>query len=105
MGVVVIVGYRPHAGKEAQLLDEIRQHVPDLRAEGLATDRDVYILRSASGVIVEVFEWVSKDAIAQAHQNVLVAAMWERFASCCDYVPVNELPEVQDLFAEFSVIE
>ena len=55
--VMVIVAYRPRAGKEALLLELTRQHLPVLRAQGLATDRPSSVMRAADGTIVEVFEW------------------------------------------------
>jgi quinol monooxygenase YgiN len=104
VGVTVIVGYKPHEGKEEELMNEVRQHVPILRGEGLATNQEPFVMRSKAGVIVEVFEWVSQEAIAKAHENVIVAAMWERYSSCCDYVPVRDLPEFQDFFAGFEAV-
>jgi hypothetical protein len=28
--------------------------------------------------------------------------MWARFAEVCDYVPLSELPESHDMFAQFA---
>jgi hypothetical protein len=53
---IVIVAYRPKPGKEADLLQLTREHVPLLRAEGLVTDHPVTACRSTDGTIVEVFE-------------------------------------------------
>lgn len=68
MGRFVIVAFKPKPGQEEALLAEIRQHVPTLRAEGLATGRPAYVMRAGDGTLVEVFEWVSEEAIQQAHQ-------------------------------------
>ncbi len=38
---IVIVAYRPKPGKDADLLQLTREHVPLLRAEGLVTDHPV----------------------------------------------------------------
>jgi hypothetical protein len=100
--VMVIVAYRPRPGKEAALLELIRQHLPVLRAQGLATDRPSYAMRAADGTIVEVFEWKSQAAIDGAHGNPVVAKMWERFAEACDYIPLKSLKEAGDLFASFE---
>jgi hypothetical protein len=59
MGKFVIVAYRPRPGKEQELLQLTREHLPILRSEGLATDRPSYVMKSADGTIVEVFEWKS----------------------------------------------
>ena len=102
---VVIVAYRPKPGKEALLLVELRDHVHLLRSEGLATDRPVVHLRAGDGTLVEIFEWASPAAIEQAHTNLRVQAMWERFAACCDYASLNSLEETAGLFAEFEPLD
>jgi hypothetical protein len=38
MGWFVIVAYRPHPGQEERLLEPMREHLPILRSQGLATD-------------------------------------------------------------------
>ena len=100
--VVVIVAYRPRPGKEALLLELTRQHLPLLRAQGLATDRPSYAMRAADGTIVEVFEWKSQAAIDSAHANAAVAKMWGQYAEACDYIPLKNLKEAGDLFAGFE---
>ena len=104
MGDMVIVGYRPKPGCEADLLQLTREHVPALRALGLASERPTLAMKSKDGVIVEVFEW--KDgAIATAHENPDVLAMWSRYAAVCDYVPLHDLPETKEMFAQFEPID
>ena len=100
--VIVIVAYRPRPGKEALLLELTRQHLPLLRAQGLATDRPSYAMRAADGTIVEIFEWKSQAAIDSAHLNPVVAKMWERYAEACEYVTLKSLKEAGDLFAAFE---
>ena len=100
--VMVIVAYRPRPGKEALLLELTRQHLPLLRAQGLATDRPSYVMRAADGTILEVFEWKSQAAIDAAHGNPAVAKMWERYAEACEYIPLKNLKEAGDLFAAFE---
>lgn len=104
MGDMVIVAYRPKPGREDDLLELTRAHVPELRQLGLATDRATLAMRSKEGVIVEVFEW-RNGAINAAHTNPDVLAMWERYAAVCDYVPLQELPEALNLFAQFEPID
>ena len=104
MGRMVIVAYRPRPGKEHALLQLTREHVPILRAEGLATDRAACAMRAADGTIVEVFEWKSDEAMATAHNNPHVQAMWGRYAEVCEYVPLNALSEAQQMFAGFEPI-
>lgn len=104
MGDMVIVAYRPKPGKEDALLALTRDHVTELRRLGLATDRTALAMRSKDGIIVEVFEW-KEGAIGAAHTNPDVLAMWERYGAVCDYVPLQELPEARDMFAQFQPIE
>jgi hypothetical protein len=105
VGVIVIVAYRPKPGKEADLDALVAEHVPILRAAGLATDRAPVIAKAKDGAVVEVFEWVSPKAIELAHADETVRALWERFEDACDYVPLSELPEAGSLFSEFTPVE
>lgn len=104
MGDMVIVAYRPKPGKDAELLALTRDHVPELRRLGLATERAALAMRSRDGIIVEVFEW-QDGAIDAAHTNPDVLALWERYGAVCDYVPLHELPEARDMFAQFAPID
>lgn len=104
MGDMVIVAYRPKAGQEHELLELVKDHVPFLRRLGLVTDRPALAMKGRNGVIVEVFEW--KDgAIASAHEHPDVQELWARYGAVCDYVPLRELPEAEEMFAQFEPIE
>jgi uncharacterized glyoxalase superfamily protein PhnB len=98
----VIACYRTKPGQEAALRELVRGHVPALRALGLATDREPYSLQAADGTLVEVFEWASAKAIADAHTHPGVHKLWAAFGEACSYVRLSELAEAKDLFAEFS---
>jgi hypothetical protein len=100
---LVIVAYKPKPGKEDDLLQLTREHVPLLRAEGLATDRPVPVCQAQDGTIVEVFEWEAGGA-QRAHSNPVVLALWGRYAAACDIVPLATLPEASTLFASFTPI-
>jgi len=104
MGDMVIVAYRPKPGQDAALLALIRDHVPFLRRLGLATDRPPLAMRGQDGVIVEVFEW-APGAVASAHENPEVLALWGQYAAVCDYVPLHQLPEAREMFATFAPID
>ena len=62
-------------------------------------------MRAADGTIIEVFEWKSKEAIATAHQNLTVQAMWQRYTLACEYVSLSSLDECKNLFAGFDPID
>ena len=105
MGQVSIACYRPKPGKERELLELTREHIPILRAQGLVTDREPYLMRAADGTLVEVFEWKSADAIEAAHANPEVGKLWQRYADLCDYVKLGDLAETRELFANFEPID
>ncbi len=105
MGRFVIVAFKPKPGEEAALAAAIEKHYRVLRAENLVTDKAPYLMRAENGVVLEVFEWLSADAIAQAHTNPAVQALWREFEGACDYVPLSSLGEAQQLFAEFDAIQ
>jgi len=101
---MVIVAYRPKAGCAGELLELVKDHVPFLRRLGLATDRPALAMMGKDGVIIEVFEW-KNGAMKSAHENADVVALWEKYAPVCDYVPLHQLPEAKDMFAQFAPIE
>src|SRR5881628_4202263 len=103
-GVIVVVAYSPRRGKEQELLELVRNRVPTLRKEGLVTDRTPVIMRAHDGTIIEVSEWKSQEAIAAAHKNPNVLAMWNKFFAICDCVPLNTLAEATEMFAAFEPI-
>jgi quinol monooxygenase YgiN len=103
-GIIVIVAYRPKPGRESETLDLVKSRVPTLRKEGLVTDRAPAIMRARDGTIIEVSEWKSQEAIDAAHKNPNVLAMWNKFFDVCDCVPLNKLPESEEMFAGFEPI-
>lgn len=104
MGDMVIAVYRPKPGRERELEEVVREHVPTLRRLGLATGRPALAMRAANGEVVEVFEW-REGAIAAAHGHAGVLAMWERFGDVCDHAPLQSLAESQAPFAQFRPID
>ena len=104
MGVIVICCYKPKPGKQAALAELMTTHLPRLHKEGLVTDRKSIIMEAKDGTIVEVFEWLSQEAINSAHSNPEVLKMWGEYAGVCDYTSLNSLAEVDDLFAGFKPV-
>lgn len=104
MGSISVACYRPRAGCEEALLELVRNHLPPLRALGLVTERTSIVMRTANGTIIEIFEWVSQEAIAGAHNNPSVLDLWKRFEAVCWYETPSNLPEFQNMFAHFEPI-
>ena len=86
------------------MLELVRNHLPPLRALGLVTERSSSVMRTADGIIVEVFERVSQDAIAGAHSNPAVIDLWKRFEAVCTYETPSNLPEFQKMFSHFEPV-
>lgn len=105
MGVVVLACYRPHPGRAEALLELVRGHVPALRAQGLATDREPIVMRAADGTVLEVFEWTSEEAVQRAHDHPVVQAMWQQFEAVCAWVKPAEVAELQQMFPHFRPVD
>lgn len=91
MGKILIAAYKPFKGKEQELDKPMQTHVQSLRDEGLITNRESILMKSGDDSIIEVFEWVSKEAIEQAHSNPNVRKMWEEYSKVCEYVPISDI--------------
>ena len=100
---ISIVAYRPKPGKTAELDALTREHVPYLQQQGLATDRTPVVAKAADGTVIEVFEWVP-GGIEKAHHHEGLQALWARYFAACDYVPLKELPEAEQMFANFTPV-
>ena len=99
---IVIAAYKPKPGKAEALYLLAKTHVERLRKEGLVTAREPIIMLAGDGTLVEVFEWLSDEAISNAHHNPEVLKMWGEYAQVCDYVPVATVPEAANLFSTFN---
>src|ERR1035438_7789276 len=96
MGSISVACYKPKPGCDAELVELVRGHLPPLRAEGLVTDRAWMVMRARDGTVVEIFEWVSQEAIAGAHANPLVLGLWKRFEAVCTYSIPSSIAEFQN---------
>ena len=101
---ISIACYKPKEGKEQALQTEVLGHHQVLASQGLVTDRKPISMIAKDGTVIEVFEWKSGKAIEEAHSNPEVLKMWERFNACCDYIPVGQVPEANDLFSGFAPV-
>jgi hypothetical protein len=104
MGIIAVACYKPRPGREAELLALVHNHHAPLQGEGLVTNRTPIAMRCADGTIVEVFEWVSQDAIDSAHKNPVVLDLWKKFEAVCWYETPSNVPEFQRMFAPFAPV-
>lgn len=101
---IVIIAYKPKPSMENELKVLVLGHYPKLQEQGLVTDRIPIIMQSQDGTIIEVFEWKSSEAIQRAHTNEAVGQMWMQFNKACDYIPIGQVAESSNLFADYSPI-
>jgi hypothetical protein len=104
MGSISVACYKPKAGCENALTELVRNHLSPLRALRLVTERAPIVMRTADGTIVEIFEWVSKEAIAGAHANSVVLNLWKQFEAVCTYETPSNISEFQNMFGHFEPI-
>ena len=103
-GDMVIVAYRPKAGREETLARLVAEHVPSLRRWDLATDRPHLVMRATDGTVIEVFEW-REGAVAAAHKDARVHGLWARFEEACTIIPLRDVAETAEMFATFVPVD
>jgi quinol monooxygenase YgiN len=96
--------YRPKPGKENELTEILKVHIPVLREEGLLTVRELLTLQAEDGTIIEIAEWKSSEAIDRAHQSEKVMAVWNQIASVAELTNLSSLAEAQYPFPNFKAI-
>lgn len=104
MGRITFAIYRPKPGKEKQLLQLVDEHLPILKTQNLITDRKPIVMRAKDASVIEVFEWKSREAINQAHNNAEVQKLWNRFSEVCDFETPKNIAEFSEMFSEFESI-
>jgi len=101
MGRIVIVAYQPKPGKEDALRQLTKEHHSRLLKENLVTERIPVIMEAQNGTVIEVFEWISEEAIQQAHTNTAVLQLWQEYSEVCEYIPIGNVAEASSLFSSF----
>ena len=101
---LAFAAYRPHAGKDEELLQLLREDVATLRACGHVTDRRAPVVRTGKGEVLVVLEWSSEHAVDDAHADPDVLAMWERKAQLAEYIAPAELAGAAVPFARWTVV-
>ena len=99
---ITIAVYKPFTGKENDLESLAATHHQRLLDLHLVTDRRPIIMKSEDGTILEVFEWLSKEAINAAHSNPAVLQMWSEFGALCEFLPTAAVKEIGNMFSEFT---
>lgn len=102
--LVFMALYRPQPGKELELKEILKGHIPALREEGLLTDLELLTLQAEDGTIIEIAEWKSPEAIDQAHLSEKVKGVWKQIMSVAELTSLSSLAEAQYPFPNFKAI-
>ena len=103
---IVTAIYRPKTEQGQALEALLKEHVPTLRRLGLATERPSLVMRSfVDGTIMEVFEWTSHEAAANAHSVPEVGTLWEAMGAVARFLTPAELMESTRTFPHFQPID
>jgi hypothetical protein len=104
MSSFAIACYRPHPGREVELMELVHGQYAVLQIEGLVTERPPYLMQSNDGTIVQVFEWKSKEAKEATHENLKVREVWEQMMNIATFPPLSGLEETSKPFANFTAL-
>jgi quinol monooxygenase YgiN len=102
---IAIALYRPHPGKEEELLKIVDTHIPTLRSENLITSREPMLLQSVDGTLIEIFEWLSAEATDKAHHSPAVMKIWDQMMAVAEMVSLSSLPEAGKPFPNFKALK
>lgn len=103
--IMAMALYRPHPGKENELLEILKNHVSTLRKEGLVTDRPELLLQAQDGTYIELFEWVSEEAKNKAHElPAVMKDIWGKMMEIADFPSLSDLKESEMPFPGFKVV-
>ena len=101
---IVFASYKPKEGKEIELLELIKKHVPTLRELELITDRPALTMKSKDGTFIEVIEWNDVASADRAHEHPAIAKIWESMEAISTFVPIGKLAEAEKTFSHYEVI-
>jgi quinol monooxygenase YgiN len=101
----VICTFRIKPDQLDVFMDLLRQHHPTLSKLELVTDTPprTYLGQDRSGpgpVVVDIFEWVDREAASAAHQHPEVATIWEAMEPLCESrygMPAMDFPHFEPL--------
>jgi hypothetical protein len=106
---VVLALYQVARENEKTLLKLIPKKRRYFLKAGYVTKRPPILLRSRenSEIFIEIFEWKSDAAVAKAHQDPKVRAIWDEMDKLCKKIGkgLNEVPEFATPFPHFELVD
>jgi len=104
MSILAIATYKPKTGRENDFLKLLTNHIPTLHSEKLISSKDNYVMHSKNGTIIEIFEWLSREAVDKAYETQCYGSFWQQIGERADVVSLNSLEETGQPFAGFKII-
>jgi hypothetical protein len=101
---IALAAYRPLADRERALAALLREDLATLRRRGHVTDRPAPLVRTDAGELLVVLEWASEHAVADAHDDAEVLAVWRRKDELAEYISPRELSGADVPFARWTVL-
>lgn len=102
---VGVILYRPHKGKEEELLSHLRAAFPMLRRNGFIAGSKVIGLKSRDGRILVIFEWASAEAIDLVGEHPEVQEYWMEQDKISTFEKAADLPEFQRTVPVFEHVD
>jgi hypothetical protein len=96
--------YKPTEGNAEKLKEILKDHIPTLRKYELIADGTAYMVQSADGTIIEVFEWINNEAKNTAHEHPAIRTIWGKMEGICEFPGLQDLPEAKRPFPNFEIL-
>jgi hypothetical protein len=101
---LALAAYRPRSGREEQLARLLREDLATLRRRGHVTSRPAPLIQTDRGELLVALEWSSDHAVADAHEDPEVLAVWRRKDELAEYIGPGELAGVDVPFARWTIV-
>ena len=85
MGRIVVMVYRPHRGKEHELIPILKSGYVLLKDRGYLTNRPPILMQASNKCLLKIFEWKGKESMISAEADPLVQEHWMRVSKICDF--------------------
>jgi heme-degrading monooxygenase HmoA len=101
---LALSAYRPRPGKSEELVQFFAEELATLRRRGHVTERRAPVVRTENGELLVVLEWSSEHAVADAHDDPEVLAVWERKEQVAEYISPAGLAGSDVPFARWTLV-
>jgi hypothetical protein len=101
---LAIAMYKPTEGNAKKLIEILKEHIPTLRKYELITNKSAYMVQSADGTVLEIFEWTNEKAKEVAHEHPAIRTIWGKMEGICEFPALKDLPEAHRPFPNFKII-